>query len=373
MKKMKQIGWMMAVLAMTVVSCTQEEGVEQPVVPTDGYIYFNSEINSRGTLVTDMEGKPFSVTAFNYTGDWNTVKVKAAPNVFHDQLIKWEENKHTYDTDATQSGNQLKEWEGGKKYTFFAHYPHHSEYPNAVISGSDTEGVPFITYTLQPNQMVDVMTASLIDTDNSAANHVGLTFKHRLVAMDIQARNLIDPINNTPVYIKLTGLTMTFTNQKYNQAKIWLDEVQGMETSTAAGWSTTQRYDMIPSGQSVLLNPMGNASDEDASVNVSSEMGSTLIFLPQEGTNASDCLQGEVSFTYKYVKQDGTEFKNSELKDELGNKIEPQTGPISFTTGKEMVAGRKYAFQMNFSRTMVTIGIVEQGEWTDKDIDIEFE
>lgn len=376
MKKMKQIGWMMAVLAMTVVSCTQEEGVEQPVVPTDGYIYFNSEINSRGTLVTDMEGKPFSVTAFNYTGDWNTVKVKAAPNVFHDQLVEWEENKHTYDTDATTDGNQLKKWEGGKKYTFFAHYPHVNENSSVSISESDTEGVPYITYTLEPSNMVDVMTASLFDTDNTATNAVGLTFKHRLVAMDIQARNLIDPViidgMETPVYIKLTALTMEFTNQKYNLAKIWLDEEMGMEISAAAGWNTTQSYTMIPAGE-VILKPMGDASDEDASVNVSSDKGTTLIFLPQEGTNASDCLQGEVSFTYKYVKQDGTEFNDNELKDEQGNNIEPQTGPISFTTGKEMVAGRKYAFQMNFSRTMVTIGIVEQGEWTDKDIEIEFE
>lgn len=374
MKIVKPI-WV-ALGALWMMGCSQEEGLPSMEDANEGYIYFNSEIDSRANLVTDMEGKPFSVTAFNYTGDWNTVKVKAAPNVFHDQLIKWEENKHTYDTDATTDGNQLKKWEGGKKYTFFAHYPHVSENSSVSISESDTEGVPYITYTLEPSNMVDVMTASLFDTDNTATNAVGLTFKHRLVAMDIQARNLIDPViidgMETPVYIKLTALTMEFTNQKYNLAKIWLDEEMGMEISAAAGWNTTQSYTMIPAGE-VILKPMGDASDEDASVNVSSDKGTTLIFLPQEGTNADDCLQGEVSFTYKYVKQDGTEFNDNELKDEQGNNIEPQTGPISFTTGKEMVAGRKYAFQMNFSRTMVTIGIVEQGEWTDKDIEIDFE
>ena len=167
------------------MGCSQEDGLSSMEDVKEGYIYFNSEIDSRANLVTDMAEKPFSVTAFNYTGDWNTVKVKAAPNVFHNQLIKWEENKHTYDTDATTDGNQLKKWEGGKKYTFFAHYPHVSENSNVSISGSTTEGVPYITYTLQPNKMVDVMTASLFDTDNTATNAVGLTFKHRLVAMDI--------------------------------------------------------------------------------------------------------------------------------------------------------------------------------------------
>lgn len=358
------------------MGCSQEEGLPSMKDVKEGYIYFNTETDSRADLVTDMENKQFAVTAFNYSSDWNTAKAKATPNVFHNQLIKWEDNKHTYDTDNATTGNQLKMWEGGKRYTFFAHYPHQSQHTNIAISSATTENTPYITYTLDPNKMVDVMTASLFDTDNTASNAVGLTFKHRLVAMDIQARNLIDPVTingtETSVYIKLTALTMTFTNQKYNQAKIWLDKEMGMETSTAAGWSATQNYTMIPGGE-VILEPMGDASDEDASVNVSGEMGTTLIFLPQEGTNADDCLQGQVSFTYKYVKADGSDFKNNELRDEQGHKIEPQSGPINFTTGKAMVSGRKYAFQMNFSRTMVTIGIVEQGEWTDKNIDIEFE
>lgn len=378
MKRMKQTGWIMVALVLWMVGCTQDEVLEQSDVPAEGYIYFNTETDSRAELVTDMENKQFAVTAFNYTSDWNTAKAKATPNVFHNQLIKWEDNKHTYDTNNATSGNQLKAWEGGKRYTFFAHYPHQSQHTNIAISSAATENTPYITYTLDPNNMVDVMTASLFDTDNTTSNAVGLTFKHRLVAMDIQARNLIDPViingKETPVHIKLTSLAMKFTNQKYNQATIWLDESMGIETLKAVNnWSTTQNYSIIPNGKNITLEPMGDASDEDASINVTDYFGSTLIFLPQEGTNASDCLQGQVSFTYEYVKADGSSFKNNELKDEQGHKIEPQTAPINFTTGKEMVAGRKYAFQMNFSRTMVTIGIVEQGEWTDKNIDIEFE
>ena len=46
---------------------------------------------------------------------------------------------------------------------------------------------------------------------------------------------------------------------------------------------------------------------------------------------------------------------------------------LNFDIGKNIVAGRKYALLMNFSRTSVTIAIVESGEWTDQDIDIEFE
>ena len=368
----------MVLFSMWMVGCTQDEVFEQPDVPADGYIYFNTETDSRAELVTDMENKQFAVTAFNYTSDWNTAKAKAIPNVFHNQLVKWEENKHTYDTDNATSGNQLKAWEGGKRYAFFAHYPHQSQDENIAISSAMTENTPYITYTLAPDNMVDVMTASLFDTDNTASNAVGLTFKHRLVAMDIHARNLIDPVvinqTETPVFIKLKSLTMKFTNQKYNQAKIWLDESLGIESLWASDdWNSTQSYSIIPNEKEITLEPMGDASDEDASINVTDNFGSTLIFLPQEGTNASDCLQGQVSFTYVYVKADGSSFRNDELKDEQGQKIEPQTTPVNFTTGKEMVAGRKYAFQMNFSRTMVTIGIVEQGEWTDKNIDIEFE
>ena len=53
-------------------ACEQDETVESPLVPTEGYIYFNTEVSSRGELITEMTGMNFGVMGYEYSGDWNT-------------------------------------------------------------------------------------------------------------------------------------------------------------------------------------------------------------------------------------------------------------------------------------------------------------
>ena len=77
---MKYKNSLLIVVMLLFVACTNHD-MEEIIVPTEGYIYFNTEVSSRGTLVVnDLQGKDFAVTGYKYTGDWNTVKVHAKPD-----------------------------------------------------------------------------------------------------------------------------------------------------------------------------------------------------------------------------------------------------------------------------------------------------
>ena len=344
------------ILTILIASCQHSE---EPYVPTEGYIYFNTEVASRGELVTEMIGKDFGVMGYEYNGDWNTVKVQAKPNLFHAQTISWNE------TDKIHTYSPLKPWEAGKKYTFYGYYPT----VGVTISGNSIEGVPYLTYTLpnSPADMKDIMTATLYDTDNSASNSVGLTFQHRLVAMNVQARNFNTPHNGKDVYVKLSNVSITYTNLKYNQVTLPMDATLPMNRVEASNKSKT--YSIL-GNQSVLIPPTDTSTGETTAIDISNlenQTPTTLILIPQEGTDeANDYLKGTISFTFDYVDNTGkTIIINDAAK--VGQRN------LNFDIGKNIVAGRKYALLMNFSRTSVTIAIVESGEWTDQDIDIEFE
>lgn len=348
--KIKHIG--IGLLAVLATSCQHSEEL---LIPTEGYISFNSEVASRGELVTEMTGKDFGVMGYEYNGDWNTVKVQATPDLFYAQTIGWDnaQKLHTYDP--------LKPWIPGKRYTFFGYYPT----AGVTLSEADVEGVPYLTYTLpnSPAQMKDVMTAVLYDTDNSASNSVGLTFQHRLVAMNVQARNFNTPHNGFPVYIKLTDVKIKYTNLKYSSVILPMDTSLPITREEAN--NKTKEYTILANGNIRIEPSMGEAEAIEVSANQNPP--TTLILIPQEGTDeANDYLKGTVTFSFKYVDENGADLN-------IANAAQAGTRSLDFDLGKSIVAGRKYALQMNFSRTSVTIAIVESGEWTDQDIDIEFE
>lgn len=295
-------------------------------IPTGNYIHFNTQVSTRGTLITDMK-RDFAVTAFNYVKDWSTAVATAQPGVMHNQLVTWNGSLHTYD--------QLKEWEEGMKYTFFAHQPTGLE-----LSPNTTYGTPYLTYTLPTDvaSMVDIMTASVFDTDNTLGNTVGLTFKHRLTALGIQIRNL----KEDPIELDKLNISFTENSLKYNKATIPLDASMEM-TRTASDDGVYQGpYSFISSGTITTIPALETVSLDNA-----------MIFIPQEGTSTKDFLQGNITYSYSDSNSDE----------------DPQT----FNVGRDMKAGRKYYLQMTFSADAITIAIIESGEWTDKDVDIEFE
>ena len=130
----------------------------------------------------------------------------------------------------------------------------------------------------------------------------------------------------------------------------------------------TKEYTILSSGN-LLIPPTDASTGETDVLDVSATQNpaTTLILIPQEGTDeAKDYLKGKISFIFDYVDANGRPLTINDAA-EAGNR------ELSFDVDKNIVAGRKYALLMNFSRTSVTIAIVESGEWTDQDIDIEFE
>lgn len=369
MKRLKFL-YAMALMLLT-MACTRQEVMEEVNIPSGGYIYFNTEVASRGTLITELKGESFGVNAYIYDDevDWNTVKVQATPELFYQKEIKWDVNGYyTYDDKKTWSADSL--------YTFFGYYPYGN---SSLTMSSDTyEGDPYLEYLLPTGddvtQMVDVMTASVYDTDNSQSNYVGLTFKHRLVAMDVQARNFNDPENGEEVHIKITSLKMKFNNMKHNGAKLMLDaslKKDSLYVADTTAWKPN--YALV--GNPITISPTDTSTGEAQPVALTGTTynpKTTLIFLPQEGEvkdDETEYLNGWIEFTYTFVDKDGNNM-NVTVD---GTAVSTVTKTMPFTTGKNMVAGRKYYFQMTFSRTTITIAVIESGEWTDKDVDIEFD
>ena len=363
---MKQLSlFYMVVLMCFTMACTHQEFEEEVVKPTDGYIYFNTEVNSRGTLVTELSEKSFGVFGYNYSNevDWNTVKVQAKPNVFYKKEITWNGAFHEYKSPVAWSPNHL--------YTFMGYYPYGNS--NLVPSEDQYEGDPYLTYTMPTDNkvanMVDVMTASIYNTDNSQSKQVGIRYKHRLVAMDVQARNFNEKEGEEFVYIKVTFLKMKFENLKYNSAKLMMDASLNADIfyEPTSQWKPV--YTLV--NNPIIVPPSrGVSGDVEPTYLTGTEANTTLIFLPQSAEEGESFLKGEVTYSYEFVDVNGNPI-TVKINNEDVASVNNQT--ISFDTGKNMVAGRKYIFQMTFSRSTITIAVVESDEWTDHNVNIDFE
>ena len=121
-------------LVATLVGCnkdvnsTEEWGdVNIPLDPTQRYIQFDTEINTRGALTTgDYLEDNFAVLGYQYPGLWEAEKVFATPNVFYKDKNKTEVAKpQIIEYDAANevfNYSPLQVW-SGNRYLFFAYYP----------------------------------------------------------------------------------------------------------------------------------------------------------------------------------------------------------------------------------------------------------
>lgn len=352
---------LLAFVAFAIAGCENEEFDHEDgsvvELPTHGYILFNTEMATRGTLISDMN-RDFGVMGYSWdyasqNDVWNTVKVQAKPDVFCQQLVTYADNSHTYDATATH-GTTLVPWDGKKKYTFFGYYPLGVD--AVVPSDSVVEGTPYIDYTLPAaaSNMQDVMTAAIYNTDYRSAREVALHFMHRLAAIDLQMVNMNAPHNGNDVYIRVSNLSISLSNLMYEKARIWMDESMPLERTEYANKNKsyslkTGSFDIEPS----------TISD----INIVTS-GNPLIVIPQEAH-----LTGTISFTLDYV-QNGAVVKNNVLN-QMGVTRGART--IDFTIDTDLQAGRKHVMQITFTRDAVTIQIIPPSEWEDKNVDIEFE
>lgn len=326
-------------------------------LPLYGYIHFDTQAPTRAGLVEDMK-RNFGVMGYSWEYNdandvWNTVKVQAKPNEFHAKMVTYSDGLHSY--------TPLVPWKVASKYTFFGYYPHESESGGSVaVSGDNVEGTPYLTYTLpnDPARMQDVMTASVYNTDYRSSREVALTFKHRLAAVDVQIINLNAKFGDKDVHVKLTDLKLNFTNLKYNKAKVWMDESMGMDRTEAVNKEAS--YTM---SSSLTIAP----SDITTGTTIMESTGSPLILIPQEVDGTTGALKGTVTFNLSYVDGNGDAITLTDAEVKTG----PHSHDIVFDG--DLVAGRKHVIQLAFTRDAVTVQIIPPSEWTENDVDIEFE
>lgn len=327
-------------------------------LPLYGYIHFDTQAPTRAGLVEDMK-RNFGVMGYSWEYNdandvWNTVKVQAKPNEFYAKMVTYSDGLHSY--------TPLVPWKVASNYTFFGYYPHESESGGSVaVSGDNVEGTPYLTYTLptDPAQMQDVMTASVYNTDYRSSREVALTFKHRLAAVDVQIINLNAKFGDKDVHVKLTDLKLNFTNLKYNKAKVWMDESMGMDRTEAANKKASYSMTTTP----LTVDPSDVAS---GTINMVSS-GSPLILIPQEVDGTTQSLKGSVTFNLAYVDGNGNVNTPADAEVQPGN----HTHDIVFDG--DLVAGRKHVIQLVFTRDAVSVQIIPPSEWTDNNVDIEFE
>ena len=339
-------------------SCSQDNVIEDAeeqgtVIPSEGYIYFDSKLPQTRALVPSGPLKhSFNVLGYRYPSSWTAVKPQAkqtlrvsytdnngteilASDKTKDNLVGVFGIEHTEGKDYTdeEPGVQTVSYSGGlhsytpmqgwkKKlfYSFFAWYP-----TSLVANGgnSNHEGSPYITYTLPDDQasMADVLTACEIDYSMSKGKSVTLQMNHRLSALDIRANSVITAqalLDNqytefagvqttSPVTVNITGITLTL-NDIYTQATIPLEH-------TAANGNIVTGS--VPADQTYTYSNFSEGKG-DVAYNVTSSVvrdSEMLILIPQ-----SQPIQASISVAYSLSCEDKTKTgfsasKNFEISD----------------------------------------------------------
>lgn len=405
---MKRILKIFAVVSAVLAVCGCEGTAEVPsdevVLPPGSYIFFDSQVSTRGELVTTLEEKSFAVTGFKYKGDWNTVRGgEMKPNVFHNQEVAWDGSAHSYDA-STSPLNKYTDIGGNKLplipwadedtlYTFFAHYPV-ADGTVVKMSGTTVDGEPYIDYTLSrtdPSEMRDIMTAYKVrDIDNSLSNSVGFTMKHRLAAIDVHLSNYINNVivddDEKEVSVIVSNLTVNFANLLYSGVSLWLDPAYHPDPAYPPG----VRSYTTASPQTATFTMLTDLADtpikigKNSKTNISNE-GKSLIVIPQSAYKSGEdnvFLNGSVTFDFAFVDSSGNPVEvplvDEDDSDSDGNKeeiilITSGLKTMPFDTYTDILEGQKYYIQITFLNGAITLDVTSGAAWIDKNIEIEFD
>ncbi len=414
-------------LVATLVGCNKDINspeewgdVNIPLDPTQRYIQFDADINTRGALITDDYLKDdFAVIGYQYPGLWEAEKVFATPNVFYEdkdktkvvtpQIVTYEKYDETSDG---FSYSPLQVW-SGNRYSFFAYYP--ADKTENIIKLVADQGDPYILYKPEidsdPTKLFDLMTAAYIDTGVASSANVGLEFKHRLSAIDIGARNYYEydhdhdggSVGATPakqVTIEIVGLEVSLNNITSTSANIYLDPSKATVLNPDSS-KEIKSIEVVMVGDKAwapLTFPVKPNTASDRAIRRIERDGkvmSTLLLLPQEQP-----LTGNITLKYrkKYTDNGQDLYQRWDfMKDENGNDVVDENGepmltyswtklptnetslqayefdaPRSLNFDRPLLEGRRYFIELTFTSDAVSVNIIAADEWDDKD-DIRYE
>lgn len=343
-----------------------------PLDPSKHYIHFDADVSTRGALIVGtILQDDFKVFGYQYPGLWEAESVLASPNVFdaNPQLVEYEGGIFTYGTPKVWTGNH---------YSFFGYYPANHSNIKYFDNNAVQQGTPYITYTLpdsnDPTELIDVMTASYIDTGVASSASVPMQFHHRLSAIDVGARNYYeydhDNNDSTPdkqVTIEITQLILNLTNIVNTSAKIYLDhtipsvypenQARASKVYAMVNGSTpwaVPTFDVVP-----------NTKEDRAIRLVTTQTGenaSSVILIPQ-----TQLVTGAIQLVYKkkYKDDNGQWVYLHEGTNTEDFEFSPTDLNINFN--KELIEGRRYFIELTFTSDAVSVNIIAADEWDDKD------
>lgn len=340
-------------LLLLSLSCTSEidekgentnGGALKPWAP---YILFTTDVQTKATALSSLNNTEFGIMAYNYskTTTWNVAKVQASP------ISDWGHNLKVACNSAgvcSYNNGEPYVWGLEQNYSFFAYHPYTDRNGVEVVTTQSSLGTPYLKYTspfdaspVDPEHMIDLMTASAKDLSGTRSAYVDLHFEHRLFCFEVMAQNY-----NTDQVETISNLSITINNLKYSDMTISLDASEGVEaTKTSRSGAVT--FTLLSDGESVTVDNFNNIKGKAVSLSgVNRE--NTLMLIPQDCS--AEALTGSLKFTC-----------NGETKIE------------EFSSSTNFVEGVKYNLVMSFTGNSITIAIIEADQWDRISVDIEFE
>lgn len=397
MKRLYNI-FTIAILAMSLVACDKESITNTPDTPISGEeidfensIQFNSGITTRGQLVMDDYLKDhFAVYGYVYRSSWQAAEAMATPNVFvKDQDDKTFIAPMTVNYDGgTYTYSPIVQWTG-YKYSFFAYYPainSGSRVASISPSGVDVEGTPYVEYRISrqdPASTVDLMTASVIDTDANSSKEVQFQFKHRLSAIDVAAVNYCEydpnPGNNDstdvlPVTIEVHQANFSMTNLLYDTYVVSLDDTKQSTPSNRSS-DTIADFKLLAAAEPDVQIELNKDGDIQMRPITSAEKNTTMIVIPQ--TTPLHVVP-EIIYYRRLPDANGKaryldssdKIHELDLNQEGGHMGTPPAFryETAFDFDRGLLEGRRYFIQINFTSDAVSVNIVAADEWNEKPV-----
>ena len=337
----RYIKYLSLVSILTVLSCQKQSIDPDREYAEDGLVSFSTKVHTKSPVITSLTGENFGVYGYSFSNltNWNTAKAKATPNEFYNLEVSGTDCTYSYTGEDALGG--YKKWDLSKKYSFFAYFPYSQEYSSSIEASDLTDmETPYIDYvlpisgtnTVNPDNMLDIMTAAVKDHSVTLGPVVGLNFYHRLFCIDLKA------INHSDDEIILSDLSMTISGIHYNKIRIYMDrdrvvydEVQKKEISqpsipsTVSGWSTKE-FEFTP-----LLNENTLTIQPHSTVASISNNTKLVMLIPQDSS-----LENAAKLTVKINGSLGEGNDKTSIQEVQGEF------DLNFQEG------RKYTLTLNF-------------------------
>lgn len=355
-----------------------------PIEMDKRYIHFDAGIKTRGIMEGTALYDDFAVLGYHYTTSWANENIFAVPNVFPynnnqnpSKVVSYNENTGLFEY------TPLQPWTSDK-YSFFAFYPSSNNSITLFDANRAKQGHPYIKYELvsgnDPANMLDIMTASEIDTDVNNST-VGLHMIHRLSAVDLSIRNYEKYNDQYEVEVLISSLQLTFTKMN-TSVTIYLDPSIPSVPQTRSG-SNLRTYNIVGSGTGYSSsNPLILPYNPDEKIvvkkNDTNKTPLTLLLIPQVDLDKEGYLEGKMSISYKKRYKSGSTYYYLRTS----NRYSPTTNQNasyttfssspSFTFDRQLEEGRRYDIVVNFASDDVVIVVDPIADWNTIDVDHEF-